>query len=84
METGAYVPLHARAEAEVIFVQAGTLEVSWPAGAIIMGAGDTFSVPIGLAHAFRNTASSQMMAFIVRGDEDPAAAVFATAPGAGQ
>ncbi len=76
LETGAYVPLHARAEAEVIFMQAGTLEVSWRDGAIMMGAGDTLSVPIGLAHAFRNTASVPMTAFIVRGAEDPAAAVF--------
>ncbi len=76
LETGAYVPLHTRAEAEVIFVQAGTLEVSWRDGAIMMGAGDTLSVPIGLAHAFRNTASVPMTAFIVRGAEDPAAAVF--------
>jgi mannose-6-phosphate isomerase-like protein (cupin superfamily) len=80
LETGAYVPLHTRLEAEVIFIQCGTLEVSWRDGAIIMGAGDTLSVPIGLAHAFRNTASAPLTAFIVRGAEDPSAAVFAAAP----
>ncbi len=80
LQTGAYIPLHTRAEAEVIFIQEGTLEVSWSDGAIIMGAGDTFSVPVGLARAFRNTASTAMTAFIVRGSEDPAAPMFASAP----
>ncbi len=76
MQTGAYVPAHARGESEVIMVQEGTLEVSWADGTIIMGAGDTLSVPVGLAHAFRNTASVTMTAFVVRGSDDPAAPVF--------
>ncbi len=79
LDTGAYVPNHSRGEAEVIFIQDGTLEVSWADGAIIMGAGDTLTVPVNLAHAFRNTASTTMNAFIVRGSEDPAAPVFASA-----
>ena len=37
-----------------------------------MGAGDTLTVPIGLHHAFRNTASVDAVAFVVRGTEDPA------------
>jgi mannose-6-phosphate isomerase-like protein (cupin superfamily) len=76
MTTGAYVPRHARAEVEVIFVHAGTLEISWDAGAIVMGAGDTLSVPVGLSHAFRNTASVDLVAFVVRGGDSPAMPTF--------
>jgi mannose-6-phosphate isomerase-like protein (cupin superfamily) len=77
MQTGAIVPPHARAEQEVIFVQSGTLEVNWSDGRILMGAGDTLSVPVGLAHGFRNTASVPLVAFIVRGADSPGVPVFA-------
>lgn len=80
MRTGAYVPTHARREVEVIFVHSGTLEVSWDGGAIVMGAGDTLSVPVGLPHAFRNTASVDMVAFVVRGGDAPAMPVFEGRP----
>ncbi len=80
LQTGAYVPLHARSEVEVLFVQSGTLEVSWNGGALLMGAGDTLSVPVGLQHAFRNTASVPAVLFVVRGTEEPAMPMFATAP----
>lgn len=80
LQTGAYVPTHARAEAEVLMVQEGTVEISWADGAIIMGAGDTLTVPIGLAHAFRNTASVPAKVFVVRGTDDPVLPVFETMP----
>ena len=80
LASGAYVPLHARQEAEVLFMQQGTLEVSWNDGAVIMGAGDTLSVPVGLPHAFRNAASVAADVFIVRGTEDPAMPVFSSSP----
>jgi mannose-6-phosphate isomerase-like protein (cupin superfamily) len=80
LESGAYVPLHARSEAEVLFAQSGTLEVIWDRGSMLMGAGDTFSVPVGLMHSFRNTASVPAVIFIVRGTDDPAMPVFASAP----
>ena len=76
MATGTYVPAHARAEAEVIFIQSGTLEVSWADGGLMLGAGDTLTVPIGLPHAFRNAASVDMVAFVVRGGDAPAMPVF--------
>lgn len=78
LQTGAYVPSHSRSEAEVIFVQSGTLELSWAGGELIMGAGDTLTVPIGLSHAFRNPASVPCVAYIVRGSEDPARPLFAS------
>tara|TARA_R110000868_G_scaffold302191_9_gene562699 strand:+ start:6483 stop:7520 length:1038 start_codon:yes stop_codon:yes gene_type:complete len=78
LETGAIVPSHSRAEQEVIFVQSGTLEVNWADGTIIMGAGDTLTVPVGLAHGFRNPASSDAIAFVIRGAAAPAAPVWDT------
>lgn len=80
MASGAYVPMHARVEAEVLFVQDGTLEVSWHGGALTMGAGDTLSVPIGLPHAFRNTASVTATIFVVRGTDTPAMPDFVGEP----
>lgn len=80
LASGAYVPLHARQEVEVLFVQHGTVEVSWADGALILGAGDTMSVPVGLPRAFRNTASGEARLFVVRGGEDPAAPIFLSAP----
>lgn len=77
LQTGAYVPSHARAEAEVIILQSGTLEVSWGGESLLLGAGDTLTVPVGLPHAFRNTASVPAVAFVVRGSDSPAAPVFA-------
>lgn len=76
LQSGAYVPLHSRAEPEVIFIQSGTLEVSWTGGNLIMGAGDTLTVPVSLPRAFRNTASVPCSAVIVRGSESPAMPVF--------
>lgn len=76
LQTGAYVPLHARAEAEVLILHEGTLEVSWADGVIVMGAGDTLTVPVGLQHAFRNAASVPAVAFVARGTEDPAPPTF--------
>ncbi|QKS02043.1 cupin domain-containing protein [Sphingomonas sp. CL5.1] len=76
LESGAYVPLHQRGEVEVLFVQEGVLEVSWDGGAIVMGPGDTLTVPVGLPHAFRNTASVTSVIFVVRGTETPGAPVF--------
>jgi quercetin dioxygenase-like cupin family protein len=77
LETGATIPPHSRSEQEVIFVQSGTLEITWGGGSLIMGAGDTLSVPIGLVHGFRNPASADVIVFVVRGAAAPAAPVFA-------
>ena len=86
LETGAYIPLHARKEVEVLFVQSGTVEIAWRNGEaeelLLMGAGDTLSVPIGVQHSFRNTASARAELFVVRGTEDPQMPVFASIPSA--
>ena len=76
LQSGARVPLHVRAEPEVIFIQDGTVEVGWGDDALVLGAGDTLSVPAGLPRSFRNAASVPASVFVVRGSDDPAAAVF--------
>lgn len=77
LETGALIPAHTRSEQEVIFVQSGTLEMNWDGGRLTMGAGDTLTVPVGLMHGFRNPASADAIAFVIRGAASPAAPVFA-------
>ena len=80
LESGAYIPFHARVEVEVLFVQSGTVEVSWRNGdreeSLLMGTGDTLSMPVGVQHSFRNTASGQAALFVVRGTDDPQMPVF--------
>ncbi len=87
LQTGAYIPIHAREEVEVLFVQSGTIEISWlhdgHEESLLMGAGDTLSVPTGVQHAFRNTASVPAVLFVVRGTENPQRPVFASAPVSG-
>ena len=78
LQTGAYVAPHARSEPEVLFVQEGAVEVAWDGGALILAAGDTLSVPVGLAHSFRNTSSAPCRVFVVRGGDDPAPPAFAS------
>ncbi len=84
LETGAYIPLHARQEVEVLFIQQGTIEISWRNDereeSLFLGAGDTLSVPIGVQHSFRNTASVPAVLFVVRGTENPQQPTFASAP----
>jgi len=77
LETGATIPQHSRNEQEVIFVQSGTLEFNWTNGKLVLGAGDTLTVPVGLVHGFRNPASADAIAFVIRGAAAPAAPVFA-------
>jgi quercetin dioxygenase-like cupin family protein len=77
LETGATIAPHSRSEQEVVFVQEGTLEFNWDGGKLIMGAGDTLTVPVGLVHGYRNPASADAIAFVIRGAAAPAAPEFA-------
>ena len=77
LETGAVIPAHSRSEQEVILVQSGTLDFTWDGGVLTMGAGDTLTVPVGLVHGFRNPASADAIAFVIRGAAAPAAPQFA-------
>lgn len=77
LESGAFVPPHARSEAEVLFVQSGALEMRWGEESLFLGAGDTLTVPKGLYRSYRNTASVPAQVFVTRGTENPARPVFA-------
>ncbi|MBC7432778.1 MAG: cupin domain-containing protein [Rubritepida sp.] len=70
----ATVAPHTRAEAEVIFIQSGTLEMVVDGEALAMQPGDTFTTPNGATRSF--TSPRGCVAFVVRGGEDPAAARF--------
>ena len=77
LQSGAYVPLHSRAEAR------GDLHPVRNAGGQLgrrqpdHGRPATrLSVPVSLPRAFRNTASMPCVAVVVRGSEDPAMPVF--------
>jgi mannose-6-phosphate isomerase-like protein (cupin superfamily) len=76
LATGARVPLHVRSEPEVIFVHAGTLEITTPSGALILGAGDTFTTPVGMPRGFRATSSDGCIAYVVRGGDEAGAVTF--------
>ncbi len=65
-------PWHRRAEAEVLFVQSGSLEVAWPEGTLTLGPGDTLTLPIGLTRRFASPTEATQV-FVVRGGEAPAA-----------
>ncbi len=79
LQSGAGVPMHVRHEEEVIFVQRGTLQVATPQGEVVMGAGDTFTTPKGLARSFRATASEPCIAYVVRGGEEAGPVAFVDA-----
>lgn len=76
LDAGASIPLHRRFEEEVLFVHKGRLRVAWPGGHFDLGAGDTFTVPIGLARTFKNIGDAMSECYVVRGGDLPAAPAF--------
>lgn len=82
LDSGAQVAAHIRSEPEVILMHAGALEVGTPEGRVLLGAGDTFSVPRGAPRAFRATSSDGAIAYIVRGGDAAGAAQFVQAEAA--
>jgi quercetin dioxygenase-like cupin family protein len=75
LEPGATTARHARDEAEVLFVQAGDLVVTFREGGALseleMTSGDTLSVPSGMSRAFASRQGADV--FVVRGGDRPAA-----------
>jgi len=71
LDPGAAVPAHRRAEAEVLFVQSGTLTVFSGDDSVTMGAGDTLTMPIGQSRSFETGEGA--IVFAVRGGDAPAA-----------
>ena len=77
---GALIPTHTRFEPEVVFVHEGELSIRWSGNEISMAPGDTISVPVGMARSFENRGTGRVVAFVVRGGDNPAAPGF-RAPG---
>ena len=69
-------------EEEVIFSQNGTLDIITPDGSVVLGAGDIFTTPKGLACAFRATLSDGCIADIVRRGDAAGAVHFVNAKAA--
>jgi len=68
---GANTARHARQEAEVVFVQSGDLTIDCDDERLELGAGDTFTVPIGAARRFSSRDGADL--YVVRGGDKPAA-----------
>jgi mannose-6-phosphate isomerase-like protein (cupin superfamily) len=71
------IGLHSRSEEEVFFVQSGNVDVQWEGGELSLGTGDVITVPVGLAHGYRNTSDEPVLAYVVRGGNSPAAPTWA-------
>lgn len=68
---GAGAAAHVRQEPEVIFVQSGDLTIDCDGERLTLGAGDTFTVPIGLSRRFSSVDGADL--YVVRGGDEPAA-----------
>jgi quercetin dioxygenase-like cupin family protein len=73
LEPGAVVPLHARAEEEVLLMHRGTLRFESADGPIDLGQGDVLSAPKTLARRYSNPATEPAIVYVVRGGNQPAA-----------
>jgi quercetin dioxygenase-like cupin family protein len=76
LDAGASIPKHQRQEHEVIFVHRGSLVVTTDSGSFTLGTGDLFTCPIGLPRSFANEGSETADIVVVRGGDNPSAALF--------
>ncbi len=65
-EAGASVVAEAAARPEVLFVHRGDLRMDWDGGTLLLGVGDTLTVPMGLGRTYASTGGATV--FRVRGD----------------
>lgn len=73
---GAAVPAHRRSEEEVLFVQQGSLAVEVEDEVLELGAGDTFTTPIGAARRFANAGTEPCIVYVTRRNDRPEAPEF--------
>jgi len=76
LDPGASIPKHKRQEHEVIFVHRGSLKVTTDSGSFTLDTGDLFTCPIGLPRSFANEGSETADIVVVRGGDNPSAALF--------
>jgi mannose-6-phosphate isomerase-like protein (cupin superfamily) len=77
----ARIPRHRRLEAEVLLMHRGALRVEWPEGSLLLGAGDTLTLPVGLPRAYANPGAVTTEVYVVRGGDAPAAPRFEASAG---
>lgn len=73
MAPGSRLPMHSRQEQEVIFVHKGCLTLHWQEHTLSLYSGDVITVPVGLVRAYINAGDVELVAFLVRGGDTPAA-----------
>lgn len=66
------IPLHSRAEEEVLFVHKGVILLEWDGETLELREGDTFTTPIGMEHALREAVGNAASVFVVRRGNKPA------------
>jgi mannose-6-phosphate isomerase-like protein (cupin superfamily) len=71
IEGGATTKPHRRAQPEVLFVHEGDLAVTWPGGRLVMGVGDTLTVPVGLQRSY--SSKDGALVFAVHAGDHPQA-----------
>jgi mannose-6-phosphate isomerase-like protein (cupin superfamily) len=60
---------HRRSEPEVLFVNEGAMEMRWAAGRLNMTAGDTLTLPVGMARTY--TSHEGATVFALHGGDEP-------------
>lgn len=68
---GASTESHVRHEEEVILMHRGELAIHLPGCDLTVGPGDVFTVPINMPRTFANNSRETVLAYVVRGGDDP-------------
>lgn len=76
LQPGAAIPTHTRREVEVLFVQAGSVQIDIAGHTFTLGKGDYFSLPPGELRAWRNAGTAANDVQVVRGGNHPAPPVW--------
>ncbi len=76
MQSGSVLPFHAREEEEVFYLHSGSVSFEWENGEITLAPGDVLTVPKRLMHGYRAGDESSVVAYVVRGGNQPKAATW--------
>lgn len=81
ISAGALSPAHVREEPEVLLVHEGHPVIEWPGGRLLLGPGDTLTVPIGTERRYSTSGGEVATIFVVRGGDHPNTAQLVTGTG---
>ncbi len=76
LQANAEVPVHTRAEEEVIFVHEGELTVDVDGEQVTLIAGDNFTTPLSAKRSFSNLSNKECVAYITRRGDEPKTPIF--------